>query len=71
LDETKSLAGENCSGPQGTFNAFKHTDTVTDRIDYIFVSKGDGGVNQFKIIDDQIEERYPSDHLPVFVEVVL
>ncbi|WP_320018662.1 endonuclease/exonuclease/phosphatase family protein [Labilibaculum manganireducens] len=71
LDETKSLAGENCSGPQGTFNAFKHTEPVTDRIDYIFISKGDGVVNQFKIIDDQIEERYPSDHLPVFVEVVL
>lgn len=71
LDETKSLAGENCSGPQGTYNAFKHTQPVTDRIDYLFISKGDGFVNQYSIIDDQVEERYPSDHLPVLVEVVL
>jgi endonuclease/exonuclease/phosphatase family metal-dependent hydrolase len=69
LDETKSLAGENCSGPKGSFNGFEHTEPVTDRIDYIFISKGDGKVNQFKIIDDQVEERYPSDHLPVFAEI--
>ncbi|BAX82541.1 endonuclease/exonuclease/phosphatase family protein [Labilibaculum antarcticum] len=69
LDETKSLAGENILGPQGSFNAFKHAEPVTDRIDYIFISKGDGKVNQFKIIDDQVDERYPSDHLPVFVEI--
>jgi endonuclease/exonuclease/phosphatase family metal-dependent hydrolase len=71
LDETKSLAGENSTGPQGSFNGFKHAEPVTDRIDYIFISKGDGKVNQFKIIDDQVEERYPSDHLPVLVEVEL
>lgn len=71
LDDTKTLAGENISGPQGSFNGFKHTEPVTDRIDYIFISKDDGKVNQYKVIDDQIEERYPSDHLPVLVEVEL
>ncbi|PKQ63858.1 endonuclease/exonuclease/phosphatase [Labilibaculum filiforme] len=71
LGETKSLAGENCSGPEGSFNGFKHSEPVTDRIDYIFISKGDGKVNQYRIIDDQVEERYPSDHLPVMVEVDL
>ncbi len=71
LDDAKSLASENISGPKGTFNAFKHGKPVTDRIDYIFISKGDGKVNKFKVIDDQVEERYPSDHLPVLVEVEL
>lgn len=69
LDETKTQAGENISGPEGTFNAFKHNELVTDRIDYIFISKGVGKVKQFKIIDDQVEKKYPSDHLPVLVEV--
>ena len=71
LDDAKSLAGENISGPKGTFNAFKHDEPVTDRIDYIFISKGDGKVNKFKVIDDQVEKRFPSDHLPVLVEVEL
>lgn len=69
LDETKTQAGENISGPEGTFNAFKHDEPVIDRIDYIFISKGVGKVKQFKIIDDQVEKKYPSDHLPVLVEV--
>ncbi len=69
LDETKIVAGENCTGPEGSFNGFKHAEPVTDRIDYIFISKGDGKVNQFKIIDDQVEERYSSDHLPVLVQI--
>ena len=71
LDDSKTLAGEKVSGPKGTFNAFKHKEAVTDRIDYIFISKGDARVNQYKVIDDQVEGRYPSDHLPVLVEVEL
>ncbi len=71
LDDSKSLAVENISGPKGTFNAFKHDEVVTDRIDYIFISKGDGKVNQYRVIDDQVEGRYPSDHLPVLVNVEL
>lgn len=71
LVDAKTLAGEHILGPQGTFNGFKHTNPVTERIDYIFISKGDEKVYQYKVIDDQIEERYPSDHLPVLVEVEL
>lgn len=69
LDDTKGIAGENISGPIGTFNAFKHTEVVTARIDYVFISKNDGIVNKYKVIDDQVEGRFPSDHLPVLVDV--
>lgn len=71
LDDAKSLAGENISGPKGTFNGFKHSEAVTDRIDYIFISKEDGKVEEYTVIDDMVEGRYPSDHLPVLVEVEL
>ena len=71
MNDSKMIAEKNVLGPQGTFNGFKHDQPVTDRIDYIFVSKGDGKVKQYEVIADQVEERYPSDHLPVLVEVVL
>jgi len=52
----------------GTFNAFKHNEAVTDRIDYIFVDKSTKILN-YKIIDLKVEGRYPSDHLPVMIEI--
>ena len=69
MDDTYDLAGEKKSGPAGTFNAFKHEQPVTDRIDYIFVSKNDGKLKTFKIVDDKVDGRYPSDHLPVFAVI--
>jgi endonuclease/exonuclease/phosphatase family metal-dependent hydrolase len=71
LDDAKTLAGDHISGPQGTFNGFKHAEPVTNRIDYIFISKGKGKVNQYEVLDSQTEGRYPSDHLPVFIDVIL
>ncbi|MDQ2179089.1 endonuclease/exonuclease/phosphatase family protein [Marinifilum sp. D714] len=52
----------------GTFNAFKHDEPVTDRIDYIFVDNSTKIVN-YKIIDLKVDGRYPSDHLPVMIEI--
>ncbi|HLW07337.1 MAG TPA: endonuclease/exonuclease/phosphatase family protein [Marinilabiliaceae bacterium] len=55
-------------GPVGTFNGFKINAPLKDRIDYIFVS------NHFKIhkygaLTDFKEGRFPSDHLPVVVNL--
>lgn len=52
----------------GTFNGFKHNEPVTDRIDYIFVDKSTQIAN-YKIIELKVDGRYPSDHLPVIIEI--
>lgn len=69
MDDTYSLAGENNFGPVGTFNGFKFNEPVTDRIDYIFTSKGDFNVLKNAILSDNKECRYPSDHLPVYAKL--
>lgn len=57
-------------GPYGTFNAFKHNEPVTILIDYIFISKKSTiKVNKYAVLSDAIDLRYPSDHLPVYVEL--
>lgn len=56
-------------GPEGTFNGFHFEKPVTRRIDYIFVSKGDFKVKKYAVLSDSKNCKYPSDHLPVLVEV--
>lgn len=55
-------------GPVGTFNAYEFLTPVTRRIDYIFTDK-DSEVLKYGVLSDSKELRYPSDHLPVLVEV--
>jgi endonuclease/exonuclease/phosphatase family metal-dependent hydrolase len=57
-------------GPLGTFNGFQHNQPVSKRIDYIFLSKNINiKVNKFAILSDSKDLKYPSDHLPVYVEI--
>lgn len=59
-------------GPEGTFNGFKHDQPVKNLIDYIFVSKTSSiRVLKYAILSDSKNLRYPSDHLPVYVEVTI
>ncbi len=58
-------------GPFGTFNGFNLDKPVTKRIDYIFVSKGNVKVKKYAVLSDSKDLRYPSDHLPVYAEIVL
>lgn len=58
-------------GPSGTFNNFEFDKPVTTRIDYIFINKNTVKVNTYAVLSDNKELRYPSDHLPVFIEVEL
>ncbi len=58
-------------GPNGTFNGFDFSKPVTKRIDYIFVSKENIEVLKYAVLSDSKDCRYPSDHLPVFVELIL
>ena len=57
-------------GPTGTFNGFNFSKPVTKRIDYIFVSKENIDVLKYAVLSDSEDCRYPSDHLPVFVEIL-
>ncbi|MGV3459496.1 MAG: endonuclease/exonuclease/phosphatase family protein [Flavobacterium sp.] len=57
-------------GPAGTFNAFEFTKPVTKRIDYIFTSQKIR-VKKYAVLSNSDHCHYPSDHLPVFVELIL
>jgi len=59
-------------GPSGTFNGFQFLKPVTNRIDYIFVSKSKSiSVEKHAILSDSKDLKYPSDHLPVYVELTI
>jgi len=55
-------------GPVGTSNGFKFTAPMKNRIDYVFVSK-DFEVFKYAVLTDALDQRYPSDHLPVVATV--
>lgn len=70
--DTRDVSEEKPFGPSGTFNAFKHNEPVTKRIDYIFISKNSNlKVLKYAVLSDSKDLRYPSDHLPVFVEITI
>ncbi len=58
-------------GPTGTFNAFEFQKPVLKRIDYIFIPKTGLETKKYAILSDSRDCRYPSDHLPVYVELVV
>jgi len=71
LVDTKTSNSKVTFGPEGTFNGFKFDKPVTRRIDYIFVSKKNVEVVKYAVLSDSKDLRYPSDHLPVYAEIIL
>lgn len=71
LNDSKEVSLTEPFGPSGTFNGFNFHEPVTRRIDYIFVSKNDVAVKKYAILSDNWNLKYPSDHLPVFIELQL
>ncbi|NNT71194.1 endonuclease/exonuclease/phosphatase family protein [Flavobacterium sp. IMCC34852] len=68
--DSKDITQEKPFGPSGTFNGFKHNEAVTKRIDYIFLSKDNPfKVVKYGILSDSKDLKYPSDHLPVYIEL--
>ena len=68
--DTREISEEKPYGPIGTFNGFKHNEPVTECIDYIFISKNSSfTVKKYAVLSDSKDLKYPSDHLPVFVEI--
>lgn len=68
MNDTKLIAGIDF-GPEGTFNAFKFCEPVGGRIDYIFTSKENIQVLKYGVLTDSKDQKYPSDHFPVFVKL--
>ncbi|WP_029038501.1 endonuclease/exonuclease/phosphatase family protein [Salinimicrobium xinjiangense] len=56
-------------GPEGTFNAYDFHSPVSRRIDYIFTTNIK--VLKYAVLSDSKDLKYPSDHLPVLVQLEL
>ena len=69
MNDSKAISVLKPFGPEGTFNGFKFNQPVKDRIDYIFTNKNIIQVNKFATLSDSKDCKYPSDHLPVVVEI--
>lgn len=52
-------------GPDATFNGFNFTQAPQRRIDYIAVSEGIK-VDKYAVLTDSFDQKYISDHFPVF-----
>jgi len=70
LSDAREVSQEPPYGPEGSFSGFKFNAALKDRIDYIFTSKH-FKVLKYGILSDSKEQRYPSDHLPVFSRVII
>ena len=70
LSDAREISQEPPYGPAGTFNGFKWDAPLKERIDYIFVNDK-VKVLKYAILTDSKDQRYPSDHLPVFAKIQL
>lgn len=70
MNDSHDVSEDKPFGPSGTFNGFTHNEAVTRRIDYIFLSKESPyKVKKQAVLSDSKDLKYPSDHLPVYVEL--
>ncbi|MDQ8004915.1 MAG: endonuclease/exonuclease/phosphatase family protein [Pedobacter sp.] len=69
LSDSKEVSIEAPYGPEGTFNGFKFNSPLKERIDYVFVNKG-FKVQKYGVLTDSKDQRYFSDHMPVFVKLL-
>jgi endonuclease/exonuclease/phosphatase family metal-dependent hydrolase len=70
LKDARQISETSPQGPIGTFNDFDISNKLENRIDYIFVNKM-VSVKRYGVLTDSRNNRYPSDHLPVLVEIQL
>ena len=69
LNDSKTVSISEPFGPEGTFNGFDVCKPTKNRIDYIFTSKNKIKVNKYASIANIDSVRYPSDHLPVLINI--
>lgn len=69
LNDSRKISQLPPFGPEGTFNGFKVCEKVEKRIDYIFTSNKNIIVEKYSVLSNVNNLKYPSDHLPVYIEV--
>ncbi len=69
LCDAKTQSATPHHGPSATFHAF--TGVLRERIDYIFLTEGIHVLRHATLADYWDGGRYPSDHMPVVVDVAL
>ena len=72
MTDTRDVSEAKPFGPIGSFNGFKFDEPVTRLIDYIFVDNSKRiKVKKYAVLSDSKNLKYPSDHLPVYVELII
>lgn len=72
IKDSYNLAKSHTNKERGTHNNYDLNSNTTTRIDHIFLSTGNGyAVKSHNIITDDFEGKYPSDHFPVMIELLL
>ncbi|WP_163707780.1 endonuclease/exonuclease/phosphatase family protein [Mangrovibacterium lignilyticum] len=69
MHDTRDMSEAEPYGPVGTFNGFDFNSPLQNRIDYIFVNRKVTAVRKYGVLTDSYDQKYPSDHLPVYVEL--
>lgn len=70
MKDCREISEQKPFGPSGSFNNFVHNEPVTKLIDYIFIDKNSKvNVKKYAVLSDSKDLKYPSDHLPIFVEL--
>lgn len=68
LNDSKLISKNPPFGPVGTSNGFDVCKTLERRIDYIFSSKKNITIKKYGALANVNDIKFPSDHLPVYVE---
>jgi endonuclease/exonuclease/phosphatase family metal-dependent hydrolase len=70
LADSRDISRSQPTGPSGTFSGFSAGNAVTRRIDYQFIAETDQvKVLGHEVLEDTVNGRYPSDHLPILVRI--
>ncbi|MCD4734716.1 MAG: endonuclease/exonuclease/phosphatase family protein [Bacteroidales bacterium] len=67
--DSRYIPLENIIGPEGTFNGFDPEHPLSDRIDYIFISRNNFECKSYSTLNPVIDGVFGSDHLPVVAEI--
>jgi endonuclease/exonuclease/phosphatase family metal-dependent hydrolase len=70
LNDAFKVSLESPYGPIGTWNAFDYSSSLDRRIDYVFINEH-LKVLKYANLSDANDQRFPSDHLPVFVRLTI
>lgn len=70
MKDSRQISETVPQGPVGTFNDFDFMSKLESRIDYIFTNRM-VDVKSYAVLTESKDNRYPSDHLPVLVQIQL